>query len=95
MKHLISVSALALSGAIAVASASGYAAQVDHLPSAFQDAALVSPAPNLGTTDSQRDVIHPPSSVDPGMALDPPDAGAKMPIVRPQIAPGGGLILPR
>ena len=94
MKHLLSLSALALSGAIAVASAGAYAAQVGHLPSGFHQAALLGPAPNLDTPDAQRDVIAPPSSVDPGMAIDPPETGAKMPVLHPQPAPGGGVIVP-
>jgi len=95
MKQLMSVSALALSGALAVASAGAYAAQAGHLPSGFQQAALVGPAPNLGAPDARRDVIAPPSSVDPGMAIDPPETGAKMPVLHPQPAPGGGVIVPR
>jgi hypothetical protein len=91
MKHLISVSAFALSGALAVGA---YAAQVEGSPSAFHETALVSPAPNLGTPDSKRDVIEPPSTVDPGMAIDPPETGAKMPIIHPQLVPGG-VIVPR
>ena len=37
-------------------------------------------------------VIEPPSSIDPGMALDPPQTGAKMPIVHPPGAPAHGLV---
>jgi hypothetical protein len=95
MKQLMSVSALALSGVLVVASAGAFAAQVGHLPSGFQQTALVGPAPNLATLDAQRDVIAPPSSVDPGMAIDPPETGAKMPILHPRPAPGGGVIVPR
>jgi len=95
MKQSMSISALALSGAIAVASAGAYAAQAGHLPSGFQQAALIGPALNLGAPGAQRDVIAPPSSVDPGMAIDPPETGAKMPVFHPQPAPGGGAAVPR
>ena len=90
----MSVLAFAAAGAV-VAYASGYAAQVDRLPIAFQEAALVGPAPNLGAANGPRDVIEPPSSVDPGMALDPPETGAKMPVIHPQPVPGGGVMVPR
>ena len=90
----MSVFALAAAGAL-VASASAYAAQVDPLPSAFLEAALAGPAPNLGTVNSPRDVIEPPASVDPGMAIEPPQTGAKMLVIHPQPTPGGGMIVPR
>ena len=94
MKHIATALALAVSGAL-VASAGAYAAQADalHRPS-FLEAALITPAPALGAA-GQRDVIDPPSSIDPGMALDPPDTGAKMPVIRPPGAPAHGLVLPR
>jgi hypothetical protein len=93
MKHILSVVALAASGAL-VASASASAAQVDT-PSSYLEAALVGPAPGLGSLDSQHDVIQPPSSIDPGMTIDPPHTGAKMPVIHPPGAmPGNRLILP-
>lgn len=93
MKHILSIVALAASGAIVV-SASASAAQVDTHPG-FLEAALVGPAPGLGSLDGQRDVIQPPSSIDPGMTIDPPQTGAKMPVVHPPgTAPGNRLILP-
>jgi hypothetical protein len=93
MKHIVSIIALAASGAF-VASASASAAQVDTPPS-YVEAALVGPAPGLGSLDSQRDVIQPPSSVDPGMTIDPPQTGAKMPVIHPPgTIPGNRLILP-
>jgi hypothetical protein len=93
MKHILTIAALAVSGAL-VASASASAAQVDTPPS-FLQAALVGPAPGIGSLDGQRDVIQPPSSIDPGMAIDPPQTGAKMPVVHPPgTAPGTRLILP-
>lgn len=95
MARMISVVALAAAGAFVVTSASAYAAQVDRSPSAFLEAALIGPAPNLGTANGPRDVIEPPSSVDPGMAIQPPQTGAKMPVLHPQPAPGGGLMVPR
>lgn len=85
--------ALAAAGVL-VASAA-IAAQVDRLPTAFQETALIGPAPNLGAANGPRDVIEPPSSVDPGMAIDPPQTGAKMPVIHPQPLPGGGVIVPR
>jgi hypothetical protein len=93
MERMMSVFALALSGAMVV-SAGVQAAQTQHPLGAIREVALAGPAPNIGTLDSQRDVIEPPSSVDPGMAIDPPQTGANMPVLRPLI-PGGGLILPR
>ena len=93
MKHILTIVALAASGAF-VASAGASAAQVDNHPS-FLQAALVGPAPGIGSLDGPRDVIQPPSSVDPGMAIDPPQIGAKMPVVHPPgTAPGNRLILP-
>jgi len=55
---------------------------------------VVGPSIALASPGDQRDVIEPPSSIDPGMTLDPPQTGAKMPVIRPQVAPGGKLILP-
>jgi hypothetical protein len=93
MKHIVSLIALAAAGVI-VASAGASAAQVDKPPS-YVEAALVGPAPGLGSLDSQRDVIEPPSSIDPGMSIDPPQTGAKMPVVHPPGAmPNNRLILP-
>jgi hypothetical protein len=96
MKHSLSVLALALSGAV-VASAGAYAAQADTSPSAFQTAAaIMGPSMVLTGPGDQRDVIDPPSSIDPGMALDPPQTGAKMPVLHPPgTTPGGRLVLPR
>jgi hypothetical protein len=93
MKHTTILLALALSGAVAI-SVSVQAAQTQRPPAAVREAALVGPAPNIGAMDTQRDVIEPPSSIDPGMSIDPPQTGAKMPILRPPITPGGGVILP-
>jgi hypothetical protein len=96
MKQLSSILALAASGAI-VASAGAYAAQADPLRNGFVEAAIVGPVIGLGGIDAQRDVIEPPSSVDPGIAIDPPSVGAKTPIIRPptDMVPGGRMILPR
>jgi hypothetical protein len=90
----MSLLALAVSVAVA-ASVAASAAQIGPLPPAFREAALISPAPDLGTTNGPRDVIAPPSSVDPGMAIDPPEVGAKMPVIHPQPTPGGGMMMPR
>ena len=87
--------ALALSGAV-LASAGAYAAQADNPPDVvLQTAAIVGPSIALGTVDEQREVIQPPASIDPGMALDPPQSGAKMPIIHPPGTPGGRLVMPR
>ena len=94
MKQM-SILALALSGAL-VASAGAYAAEVDESPAAvMQTAAIIGPSLALGTGEEQREIITPPSSIDPGMALDPPQTGAKMPIIHPPGTPGGRLILPK
>jgi len=91
---MLSVLALAASGALVVSTAA-YAAQTGHPSGPVREVALVGPSLGFGTADSQRDVIQPPSSVDPGMAIDPPETGAKMPVIRPHTAPGSKLITPR
>ena len=93
MKHTLSVLALAVSGAV-VASAGAYAAQADNSLSIYWQtaAAVMNPAAGLDLQGDQRDVITPPSSIDPGMSVDPPQIGARMPIVR--LPTGGRLILP-
>ena len=91
---MMSVLALAASGAF-VASTGAYAAQVDNPPSTIRDVALVGPSIGIGSPENQRDVIEPPSSIDPGMTLDPPQTGAKMPIIHPPGMPNHGMILPR
>jgi hypothetical protein len=54
------------------------------------------PSIALSGPGDQRDVIDPPSSIDPGMTLDPPQTDARMPIIRPPgMGPGSRLILPR
>jgi hypothetical protein len=94
MKHIAPLFALAAAGVI-VASAGASAAQVDTTRPSYVEAALVGPAPGIGSLDSQRDVIEPPSSIDPGMSIDPPQTGAKTPVVHPPGAmPGNRLILP-
>ncbi|MBV8777498.1 MAG: hypothetical protein JO032_09905 [Alphaproteobacteria bacterium] len=86
--------ALALSGAL-VASAGGYAAEADNFNSLVHTAAaVIGPGLALSTGDEQREVIPPPASVDPGMALDPPMTGAKMPVIHPPGTAGGRLVLP-
>lgn len=95
MKHTIFVFALALSGAIVV-SASGYAARFDTSRGTFQKVAAVLGPMGIAGPDGQRDVISPPSSVDPGMSLDPPDTGAKMPVIHPPgSVPSNRMLLPR
>jgi hypothetical protein len=95
MEHMMSVFALAVAGAL-VGSAGAHAAQADNPPNAFEQTAAVMGPIGIGTPDPQRDVIEPPSSIDPGMTLDPPQTGARMPIIHPPgTVPGGRLILPR
>jgi len=95
MKQTISVFALALSGALAV-SAGADAAEVGNPPAFFQQAAAAAgPLIAFAPTDDQREVIQPPSSIDPGMTIDPPQIGAKMPIIHPPGTPGSRFVLPR
>jgi hypothetical protein len=97
MEHKMSIFALALSGAL-VASASAYAAGADNSSiSPWQSAAaIMGPSVAYSGSGQQRDVIDPPSSIDPGMTIDPPQTGARMPIIHPPgTEPGGRLILPR
>lgn len=92
---MMPILALAMTGAL-VGSAGANAAWVDNPASAFiQTATLAGPSLMSAFADDQRDVIQPPSSIDPGMALDPPQTGARMPIIHPPGMPGGRLILPR
>jgi hypothetical protein len=94
MKHIIAAFALATSGAF-VASAGAYAAQADEPSGLYREAAIAGPAIGALTWDDQREVIDPPSSIDPGMAVDPPQTGAKTPIFRPPTGPSNRLVLPR
>jgi len=51
-------------------------------------ATVIAPTAALDIVD-QREVIAPPSDVDPEMAITPPMTGARMPIVIPPDAPSG------
>lgn len=51
-------------------------------------ATVIAPAGALDIVD-QREVITPPSDIDPEMAITPPMSGARMPIVMPPDAPSG------
>jgi hypothetical protein len=51
-------------------------------------AAVIAPATGFAIAD-QREVIAPPSDIDPGMARTPPTTGARMPVVAPPELPGG------
>jgi hypothetical protein len=51
-------------------------------------AAVIAPAAGLDIAD-QRDIIAPPSDIDPGMAKSPPAIGMPMPIIVPPEALGG------
>jgi hypothetical protein len=93
MTHKLALFALAASGAL-LASAGGYAAQGDLSPRILRVAAVMAPGGSMAVAD-QRDVIEPPSSIDPGMSVDPPQIG-RLRIVRPPAAaPSGRPILPR
>jgi hypothetical protein len=96
MTHKLHVLALAAAGVL-VASAGGYAAQADNLSNPLwrSVAAVMGPSPSLGSSSEQRDVIEPPSSIDPGMTLDPPQTGRMRIIQPPASAPSGRPILPR
>ncbi|HWB49160.1 MAG TPA: hypothetical protein VG651_08625 [Stellaceae bacterium] len=95
MTHKLFLLALAASGVL-LTSAGVYAAQRDLSPHAFRlAAAIVAPGGSLDSTGAQRDVIEPPSSIDPGMALDPPQTGRMRIVPPPAAAPSGRPILPR
>jgi hypothetical protein len=72
--------------ALALAAACGTA---HAQPSAMyrSAAAVIAPAAGAGISD-QREVIAPPSDVDPDMAIKPPATGARMPIIAPPELPG-------
>jgi hypothetical protein len=50
-------------------------------------AAVIAPAAGAEIAD-QREVISPPSDIDPHMAIKPPATGARMPVVAPPELPG-------
>jgi hypothetical protein len=52
----------------------------------FLQVLLVEPSTGVGALSGQRDVIDPPSSIDPGMSIDPPQGGGRLLIIHP---PGG------
>jgi hypothetical protein len=57
-------------------------------PSAmFRNAAAVIPPMAGVDIADQREIIAPPSEIDPGMALRPPMTGARMPIIAPPAIP--------
>jgi len=93
MTHKFSLLALAASGAVLV-SAVGHAAQSDLSPHMLRAAAVMGPG-SLSMSAEQRDVIEPPSSIDPGMSVDPPQVGRMRIIPPPAAAPSGRPILPR
>jgi hypothetical protein len=95
MDRIISIIALALAG-IFLACGASHAESLDQGSGLYrQTAALMGPTIADRSIDEQREVITPPSSIDPGMALDPPASGARMPIIHPPGTPGGRLVLPR
>jgi hypothetical protein len=93
MTHKFSLLALAASGVV-LASAVGYAAQGDLSPHMLRAAAVMGPG-SIGSVSDQRDVIEPPSSIDPGMSVEPPQVGRMRIIPPPAAAPSGRPILPR
>jgi hypothetical protein len=89
--------ALAMSGAL-IASASAFAAPGGDLtPPALRQlaAATMGPSGAVEQVADQRDVIEPPSSIDPGMSLDPPNMGRMRIVPPPSAAPSGRPIMPR
>jgi hypothetical protein len=93
MERTLTLTALALTGIFVACGA--HATQIDIDSAIYQEAAVAAPVMALGTLDDQHDVIAPPSSIDPGMALDPPQTGAKMPVIRPPGTRDGKMVLPR
>jgi hypothetical protein len=57
-------------------------------------AAVIASSAGLDIAD-QREVITPPSDVDSGMTITPPDSGVRMPIVTPPATPGGRFVVQR
>jgi hypothetical protein len=49
-------------------------------------AAIVAPVAGADIAD-QREIIAPPSDIDPGIAMQPPVTGARMPIIAPPAIP--------
>jgi hypothetical protein len=94
MTHKFPLLALAASGVV-LASAVAYAAQSDLSPRILRAAAIMGPGSSLESIADQRDVIEPPSSIDPGMSVDPPQIGRMRIIPPPAAAPSGRPILPR
>jgi hypothetical protein len=94
MERTLTIATLALTGVFIACGA--HAAEIGDEPGVYREAAAVmGPGLALGPTDDQRDVIVPSSSIDPGMALDPPQTGAKMPVIRPPGARDNRLVLPK
>ena len=93
MERILALTALALAGIFIACGA--HAAQANIASGVYEEAAMVPPAMAFGTLDDQHEVIAPPASVDPGMALDPPQTGAKMPVIRPPGTRDNRMILPR
>jgi hypothetical protein len=94
MKHIMLTLALAVSGAT-VAYAGAYAAQADVPRNNFIQAAMIGQGLGGGSNTAQADVIAPPSTIDPDMAIDPPQTGARMLVVHPPGVPLLHLVPPR
>jgi hypothetical protein len=73
--------------ALALAAACG-TTQAQSSGPVHRVAAVIASASTADLAD-QREVIAPPSDVDPDMAIVPPATGARMPIIPPPEAPGG------
>jgi hypothetical protein len=91
MKHLLSALALAAVGTLALSAAD---ATPTH-PGLRYVAAGMGSGPGFEPQTGPRDVIEPPSSIDPGMTLDPPQVGTIRIVPPPAAAPSGRPILPR
>jgi len=74
------VAALALVAAYGTASATS--------PGLLHSAAAVIAPPTGMDIADQREIIAPPSDIDPGMARMPPATGARMPVIAPPEVPG-------
>jgi hypothetical protein len=94
MERTLSITALALAG-IFVACGAHAGSPSDITAGAFQEAAVVAPLVAIGPAYEQGDIVTPPASIDPGMALDPPQTGARMPTIHPPGTRDGKMVLPR
>ena len=87
MEQKIVAIAVAASALIAVGAQAHAAPLAEPAGLYHQAAAVIAP---LGTEPGdQREVIAPPSDVDPQMTIRPPSSSARMPVIAPPELPGG------